>query len=273
MRNVSQVSHKKCAGMGKNMNIAIITGASSGIGKEFVLQISNKYSNLDEIWIIARRKDRLAELLNQLHSNVKIMALDLTLDGDLRLLANELETIKPHVRLLVNCAGCGKIGPFELGAYEEEIGMINVNCKALTAVTYLVLPYMKERARIIEVASAAAFLPQPGFAVYAASKSFVLSFSRALKYELYDRKINVIAICPGPVDTEFFAIADPDNLGNKYKKKFRVKPQNVVAKALRDSALGDEISIYGYPMKIVYLFSKILPHKLILKILYERPGK
>ena len=251
------------------MNIAIITGASSGIGAEFVMQISKKHSNLDEIWIIARRIDKLEELSNQLRTKTKIMSLDLALDHDLSLLSDELAKFQPTVQILVNCAGYGKIGPFSLGSYEEEIGMININCKALTAVTYFVLPYMNESARIIQIASAAAFLPQPNFAVYAASKSYVLSFSRALKYELHNRKINVIAICPGPVDTEFFEKADPDNQGKQYKKIFRVKPENVVAKALKDSILGDQISIYGWPMKLVFAFSKILPHKLILKILYE----
>jgi len=251
------------------MNIAIITGASSGIGAEFVMQISKKHSNLDEIWIIARRIDKLEELSNQLRTKTKIMSLDLALDHDLSLLSDELAKFQPNVQILVNCAGYGKIGPFSLGSYEEEIGMININCKALTAVTYFVLPYMNESARIIQIASAAAFLPQPNFAVYAASKSYVLSFSRALKYELHNRKINVIAICPGPVDTAFFEKADPDNQGKQYKKIFRVKPENVVAKALKDSILGDQISIYGWPMKLVFAFSKILPHKLILKILYE----
>jgi len=251
------------------MNIAIITGASSGIGAEFVLQISNKYSDLDEIWIIARRFDKLKELSSKLSTKTKIMAFDLALDSDLRILADELALMKPNVKILVNCAGYGKLGPFTLGSYEEEIGMINVNCKALTAVTYFVLPYMNERSRIIQIASAAAFLPQPDFAVYAASKSFVLSFSRALKYELHNRKIHVTAICPGPVDTEFFDRSDPDNQGKQYKKIFRVKPQKVVTKALKESSLGDEISIYGWPMKLIFAFSKILPHKLILKIVYE----
>ena len=250
------------------MNIAIITGASSGIGEEFAIQISNKYSNLDEICILARRKDRLEELSNKLHTKARIMTLNLALDSDLRLFANELDLINPTVRILVNCAGYGKIGSFASGSYEEEIGMVNINCKALTAVTYFVLPYMNEGSRIIQIASFAAFLPQPDFAVYAASKSYVLSFSRALKYELRNRKINVIAICPGPVDTEFFDKADPDNHGKQYKKIFRVKPQRIVAKALKDSTLGAEISIYGWPMKFIFAFFKILPHKLILNIVY-----
>lgn len=252
------------------MNIAIITGASSGIGREFVLQIASKYSKLDQIWIIARRKERLEELSNKLHSNVKIMTLDLTLDTDLKILENELKMNNSNVRLLVNCAGYGITGPFESEGYKEELGMITINCKALTAVTYLVLPYMKEHSRIIQIASAAAFLPQPDFAVYAASKSYVLSFSRALKYELYKRKISVTAVCPGPVDTEFFTISDPKDKSPHYKKLFRVQPKDVVTKALKDSSLGKELSIYGWPIKLIFILSKILPHKLILKIAYRR---
>lgn len=252
------------------MNIAIITGASSGIGREFVLQIASKYSKLDQIWIIARRKELLEELSNELHSNVKIMVLDLTLDSDLKILVNELNMNNPNVRLLVNCAGYGISGPFEAKAYEEEIGMITINCRALTAVTYIVLPYMKAHSRILQIASAAAFLPQPDFAIYAASKAYVLSFSRALKYELNKRKITVTAVCPGPVDTEFFTISDPNDNGPQFKKLFRVQPKDVVTKALKDSSLGKELSIYGWPIKLIFMVSKILPHKLILKIAYGR---
>lgn len=252
------------------MNIAIITGASSGIGKEFVLQIAKKYSHLDELWIIARRAERLNDLASSLKSTVKILPLDLTSDSDLAELTKQLKTVRPNIQILVNCAGCGKIGSFEQSTYQEALCMIDINCKALTAITYMALPYMKSNARIIEIASSAAFLPQPEFAVYAATKAYVLSFSRALKYELQSRHIHVTAVCPGPVDTEFFDVADPADHGKQYKKIFRVKPERVVAKALKESALGDELSIYGWPMKFVFACSKTLPHKLILKIVYGR---
>lgn len=255
---------------GVKMNIAVVTGASSGIGKEFVIQIAENYHKLDEIWVIARRKERLNALSNILHTKIKVLTLDLTLDTDLKVLETELAASRPTVRILANCAGYGKTGSFVSGTYQEETGMIDVNCKALTAVTYLILPYMKAYGRIIQIASAASFLPQPGFAVYAASKSYVLSFSRALNQELRHRKIQVTAVCPGPVDTEFFAISDPEDRGQQYKKIFRVKQQKVVKKALKDAALGNEISIYGWPMKLVFILAKIIPHKFIIKIVYKK---
>lgn len=256
--------------MENSMNIAIVTGASSGIGREFVQQISKKYPKLDEIWIIARRLDRLKELSDSIPTNIRILALNLTSNSDLMCFSNLLSQIKPKVLLLINAAGCGKAGPFEVGSYDEEVSIVSINCTALTAVTHLTIPYMCKHARIINIASVAAFLPQPDFAVYAASKSFVLSFSRALKYELLKRQISVIAVCPGPVDTEFFDVADSINQGKRYKKFFMTSPQKVVSKALKDASLDGELSIYGISMKLVYVFSKILPHKLILKLIYGR---
>jgi short-subunit dehydrogenase len=175
-----------------------------------------------------------------------------------------LEEVKPDIKLLVNCAGYGKVGSFEELDLEEQCGIIDINCKALTMFTGVCLPYISTHSRIINVASAAAFCPQPRFNVYAASKSYVLSFSRALNCELKDRKITVTAVCPGPVDTEFFDIAGDNN--NEFKKKMRVPVDKVVDKAIRDAALGNELSVYGTMMKTAELGSKIVPHKLLMKI-------
>lgn len=255
------------------MNIAIVTGASSGIGREFARQISEKYPKLDEIWIIARRFDRLSELSEEytdVPSNFRKLGLDLTTESDLEILSKTLSDIKPKVHILVNSAGCGHPGSFECSRYDDVLNTIALNCNALTAVTYLVLPYISAHGRIINIASVAAFLPQPDFAVYAASKSYVMSFSRALKYELSSRKISVTAVCPGPVDTEFFDSSDAVNNTKKYKKLFITKPQKVVSKALKDAALNDELSIYGISMKLIYILSKVVPHRIILKIVYGR---
>lgn len=250
-------------------NIAIVTGASSGIGAEFVTQIARKYPKLDEIWVIARRKERLLELAGRVLVPVKVLCLDLTTLQDVRELTNILEQLKPHVKMLVNCAGCGKVGDFELSSYEEQARILELNCKALTAVTYLCLPYMNDCSRIINIASVAAFLPQPHFAVYAASKSYVLSFSRALKREIKDRRVSVTVVCPGPVDTEFFEIADPDGEYPAYKELFVISAKHVVRVALQDAACGKEISIPGFFMKLLYVLTKILPHKVLLDIIYR----
>lgn len=246
------------------MKIAVVTGASSGIGREFARQISQRYGKMDELWIIARRKERLSELEKELRLDVRIFAMDLTNPEDMKQFKEHLEEVKPDIKLLVNCAGYGKVGSFEELDLEEQCGIIDINCKALTMFTGVCLPYISTHSRIINVASAAAFCPQPRFNVYAASKSYVLSFSRALNCELKDRKITVTAVCPGPVDTEFFDIAGDNN--NEFKKKMRVQVDKVVDKAIRDAALGNELSVYGTMMKTAELGSKIVPHKLLMKI-------
>lgn len=154
--------------------------------------------------------------------------------------------------------------------------MVQVNCTALTAVTTMVLPFMPQNSRILQFASSAAFLPQPGFAVYAASKAYVLSYSRALNRELKSRKIFVTAVCPGPVRTEFFDIAQTTGEIPLYKKLVMADPGKVVAKAIRDSIAGREVSVYGIWMKAFWVLAKVFPHSLILDIMEKieyAPGK
>lgn len=243
------------------MKIAVVTGASSGIGREFAVQIAGKYGKMDEIWLIARRKERLIELEKELRIPVRVFAMDLTKDEDIKSFDKCLEELKPDIKLLVNCAGYGRTGRFdELDIY-EQCGMIDLNCRALTLFTGLCLPYISSHSRIINAASAAAFAPQPGFNVYAASKAYVLSYSRALNVELRNRRITVTAVCPGPVDTEFFSVAGEKDMHLKYSS-----PEKVVAKAIKDAALGNEISVYGVTMKMAEAAAKVLPHKVIMKI-------
>ena len=243
------------------MKIAVVTGASSGMGKEFAYQIDRKYGKLDEIWLIARRKERLMELEKELHMPARVFAMDMTDDSVMKAFADCLKVYYPDIKLLVNCAGYGKIGRFDEIDIYEQTGMIDLNCKALTLFTGICLPYVSTHSRIINAASAAAFSPQPGFNVYAATKAYVLSFSRALNAELRSRKVTVTAICPGPVDTEFFDIA-----GSKGMKLKCSDPAKVVTKAIKDAALGNEISVYGVTMKVAEAAAKILPHKVVMKV-------
>ena len=185
------------------MKIAIITGASSGMGREAARQLADRFSGLQEVWLIARRMDRMQELERTLPIPARCFAIDLTDASQRETLENELAARKPNVKLLVNASGFGKIGTVGNLPLDDETGMVELNCKALCAVTHMVLPYMSENSRILQFASAASFLPQPGFAIYAATKAFVLSYSRALREELRLRRIGVTAVCPGPVKTEF----------------------------------------------------------------------
>lgn len=252
------------------MKTAIVTGASSGMGREFAKEIYRRYVNIEEVWIIARSEDKLNALKSEMgRKGVHVLPLDLTKDEDLEKYKKELEAKKPEVCILVNSAGYGKIGTFEEVGYEHNRGMVKTNCQALTDVIYLTLPYMKFSGQIINLASSAAFVPQAEFATYAATKSYVLSLSRALKYELSDRQISVTAVCPGPVKTEFFDVAQSDG-GRKpkpFKMLFMAKPKKVVTKAMNDARKGKEKSVYGISMQLFEVLCKVLPHSVILKIM------
>lgn len=244
--------------------IAIITGASSGMGMEMSRQINDLIPAIDEIWIIARRKDRLVELSKRLDTSCVIIEADL-MDSDFYKKYQEmLENEKAHVKLLVNAAGYGMMGNISELPLEENTGMVRLNCEALTAITRITLPYMMKKSRIINFASSAAFLPQPGFAVYAATKSYVLSFSRALNQELRKRQIYVTAVCPGPVATEFFTKAEQTHKRAWYKELFMSDCRRVVYKALNDSINRKQVSIYGLPMNALYIATKFIPMRLML---------
>lgn len=258
------------------MKIAVITGASSGMGQECAIQLWEQFPGLDEIWAVGRRKDRLEKLEGKVNIPVRKFVLDLSEEKEREILKEELVRLKPQVKFLVNAAGFGKIGNVCNLPEKDQTGMVQVNCTALTAVTTMVLPFMLENSRILQFASSAAFLPQPGFAVYAASKAYVLSYSRALNRELKSRKIFVTAICPGPVRTEFFDIAQTTGEIPLYKKVIMADPGKVAAKAIRDSIVGREVSVYGVLMKAFLVLVKVLPHRLILDIMEKieyAPGK
>lgn len=249
------------------MNIAIITGASSGLGEEFALQIDSLFHNLDEIWLIARRKQRLEKLAGMLGTKAKVIQLDVADDMQMQLFQEVLDIASPTIRILVNCAGYGLMGPFEELSLVEQLGMVKVNCEALTRMTHICLPFMKKNSRIIQLASSAAFVPQINFAVYAASKSYVLSFSRALGEELRKRRIYVTAVCPGPVETEFFDIAERYGTTLAVKKMTIVQADRVVRDALRASFHKKPMSVCSLPIQAFLGISKVLPHSVIMGVM------
>lgn len=249
------------------MKIAVVTGASSGMGREFITQIADRFNGIDEIWAIARREDRLKELIPAVPVHLRLFAIDLTEGKELMELHRALEEEHPDVKWLINAAGYGKIGPVGSLGLKDEMGMVDLNCRALCAVTHMVLPYLSGNSRIIQFSSSAAFLPQPDFAIYAATKSFVLSYSRALNEELKPRGIYVTAVCPGPVKTEFFDIAETTGEIPVYKRLVMADPKRVVKTAIRDSMMGKTVSVYGITMKAFHLLSKVLPHGMILRIM------
>ena len=240
------------------IQIALVTGASSGMGRCFVQQIAEQQPFLHEIWVIARRRERLEKLSEELpETKLRLLALDLSEKASFAALAERLAQIRPCVRLLVNAAGLGHSGSVKDQDPDGISDTLDVNCRALMAVTRICLPYLERGSRIIQLASGSAFAPQPGFAVYAASKACVLSFSRALREELRPEGVCVTAVCPGPVRTEFFRTGGITL--SPFKKLFLADPDKVVRRALSDAAKGRALSVYGMSMKLFRLMTGILP--------------
>lgn len=248
------------------MRIAIVTGASSGMGKEFVkLILQEAEKKYDEIWLIARREERLRRW-SELYPQYKFrqFPLDLQKKESFRCIQDALAETEAEVACLVHAAGFGIMGKIGEISQEEQIEMVDVNCSSTVALTKLLLPFMIAGGRMIYLASSAAFLPQPGFAVYAASKSFVLSFVRSLRRECGEGHYRITAVCPGAVKTEFFDRAAKDKELPAYKKMVMADQKKVVKKAWKDNEKNREISVYGKMMQGFALLAKLLPHSFIL---------
>jgi len=257
------------------MKLAVVTGASSGMGREFAKRIA-KEEQIDEMWLIARRLDRLNELgeeLSKEYPNITFrpISLDLSLTESVKLYGMLLEKAAPDLTVLVNGSGFGKFGKFADIPLDEHANMIDLNSKSLVLLTQASLPYMNEGAKIYNIDSLSSFQPVPYIAVYAATKSFVLSFSRALGAELKNRPIRVLAVCPGWVNTEFFQRAMKDDTITYFNRVF--EPDEVVERAIRDMNRGKDVSIVGFSIRLQVLATKILPHKLVMKIWMNQQKK
>ncbi len=248
------------------MKVAIVTGASSGMGREFVLQLSG-YVQVDEIWVIARREQALEDLKSQVSVPVRPIPLDLSDEDSYLRYQSLLEQEQPEVKLLVNAAGFGKFGDFQDIPLQEDLRMLDVNCKALVAMTRLTLPYMRQGSHILELDSLSSFQPVPYITTYGATKAFVLSYSRAMNRELKDRGIRVMAMCPGWVKTEFFDHAFQTN-GNRVKYfNHLYEAKDVVATGLKHLyKTKKDVSVHGIPIKFQVLLVKLLPHRLVMKV-------
>lgn len=248
------------------MKVGIITGASSGMGRELVLQIAEK-ETFDELWVIARREEALESLKQVIKTKVRPIALDLVKAESFETYKALLEQEKPDVAFLANVAGFGKFGRYDQIALQDCMDMIDLNCKALVAITQLTLPYMKRGARILQLDSLSAFQPVPYINVYGSTKSFVLSYSRALNRELKTEGIRVMSVNPGWVKTEFFdhATQSSNDAVTYYNVMYEAK--DVIKTAIRDLYhTKKDVSIHGLPIKLQVLGVKLLPHKLVMNI-------
>ena len=247
------------------MNIAIVTGASSGMGREFVKQLGG-FVHVDEIWAIARRQEALEALKEEVSIPVRPVMLDLCKEESYEALAALLATEMPNVKLLVNAAGFGKFGTFENIPAVDDYRMIDLNCKALVAVTRAVLPYMKAGSHVLQLDSLSAFQPVPYISTYGATKAFVLSYSRATNRELKGRGIRMMAMNPGWVKTEFFNHALQTNSGSEvqyYNKLWEAA--DVVKTGLKDLyKTKKDYSIHGFSVRMQVRLVKLLPHSMVM---------
>lgn len=252
--------------------IAVVTGASSGMGREFVKQLE-EYVQVDEIWVIARRRDALESLQGEVNARVVPLCLDLC--QGVREYEDRLQRETPNVRLLVNAAGFGKFGAGWEIPVEDECRMIDLNCKALVQMTRATLPYMAPGGHILELDSLSAFQPVPYITTYAATKSFVLSYSRAMNRELREKGIRVMAMNPGWVKTEFFRHATVTD-GNSRVRYFNrlFDAQDVVKTGLRDLYHSKkDYSVHGLSIRWQVRAVKLLPHSLIMDIWLRQQKK
>ena len=255
------------------MKIAIITGASSGMGREFVRQL-HSYVQVDEIWAIARREDALAALKAETPYPVRPIVLDLLKEDSFWQFSALLEETKPDVKLLVNAAGFGKFGAFNNIPLEDDLRVVDLNCKALVAMTRITLPYMCAGSHILQLDSLSAFQPVPYITTYGASKAFVLSYSRAMNRELKQKGIRMMAMNPAWVKTEFFSHAFQTNQSQVQNFNWVYEAKDVVATGLRDLyRTKKDISIHGFPVKMQVLGVKLLPHSLVMKIWLNQQKK
>ena len=245
------------------MNIAIVTGASSGLGRSFIRQL-DRQGGLDEIWGVARRRERMEELAAQLSTPMRPLPLDLTKTESVETLRALLQETGADVRVLVNSAGFGKFGTYADMTLQETADMIDLNCRAAVALTAAAIPHMSRGARILEICSSAAFQPLPGFNVYAATKAFLLRYSRALRWEVAPRGIKVTAVCPGWIKTEFMQVARDTKNGRTVRSyPFALRPETVARRALRDSQVL-AVTTCGLPALVQRVASKFLPHCFIM---------
>lgn len=249
------------------MRIAIVTGASSGLGVVFTQTIANKYKDLDEIWIIARRKGRLDDFSKTCSNiNIRVLALDLGNNSSFIALDEILQKENPEIQVLVNNAGYEKTGDFDKMNTDDIMAMINLNVKGMTAMNRLCFPYMKSGSFAILTCSVSSFVSIPFQAVYSATKAYVRFLGAALREEMKSKKINILSLCPGNMDTEM----NPKSEMTQSKKVNRLPFLNlkmVAKKSLDKAQKGKAVYTPGEFYKFYRFTSEILPSEFMIKFI------
>ena len=248
------------------MDIAIITGASSGLGKEYALKLAEDFPEIEAVWLIARRKALLDELGESLSIPAVSVPLDLTNNEDIKALSRKLGEENPRVRLLVNCAGCGYLGNVAETDPELLTRMTDLNMRAMTLVSRAVIPYMPEKSHIVNVSSIASFCPNARMTVYSSTKAYVSSFSLGLREELRDDKISVTAVCSGPMDTEFLDIGGIKGNSKMFRTLPYCDPKKVAAGSYKAAKSDRAFYTPRAFFKTYRVLAKLLPSTLVVKL-------
>lgn len=244
------------------MSIAVITGASSGLGVCYIDAVTKLFPEIDELWLIARREDRLKKAAEQYpDKRTVIVPIDMADRNRFKILEEKLEANHPQIEVLINDAGMSIGAPFEDMELESMLKIIDLNCTGATAVTKVCLPYIINGGTILEVSSTSAFVPNTNLIVYCASKSYVSALSLGLREELKDRHINVCAVCPGFMLTE---MTKPE-LTKGQSRLPVINPKTAALKSLKAAKKGRAVYTTGAFYKCYRLLAKLLPHTLLVK--------
>lgn len=244
--------------------IAIITGASTGLGREFVKLINDR-NEIDEIWAIARHQDKLDHLRRQMGAKIRPISMDVSNRKRIEEFGFMLSESGAEVHYLINNAGYAKFCSYDDLNVEESLNMIDLNIGGVVAMGLVCIPSMPSGSHIINIASQAAFQPLPYQNLYSSTKAFVRNYTRALNVELKDRGITATAVCPGWLKTHLYERA---NIGAaKATRRFcgMTTPDKVAKKAMADADCGKDISIYSLYVNFCHIGAKLLPQKLMMK--------
>lgn len=247
------------------MSIAILTGASAGLGQSFFRSLQTRHPDLTGIWLIARRRERLEEMAKKCSIPVTVLPMDLTDPACYDALGEKLKADGVKVHILINNAGLGELDNVADSDWRTQSRMVDLNCRALTAVTTVVLPFMERGGYVLNVCSIASFCPNTRMTVYSSTKAYVMSFTRGLREELKPLGINALAVCPGPMKTEFLDVANITDRSPMFKNLPYSDPDVVADRAVKWAGKGKSVYTPKFLFKLYRVLAKLVPHGLMMK--------